>query len=64
MATKVPNGLDLQTTKIINLATPTSGTDAVNKTYVDGLASGALIDGGSPSTVTAGNLRIDFGSPT
>lgn len=26
--------------------------------------SGALIDGGNPSTVTAGNLRIDFGSPT
>lgn len=64
MPTKIPNGLDLQSQKITNLATPTSGGDAVNKTYADGLAAGALIDGGSPSTVTAGNLRIDFGSPT
>lgn len=26
--------------------------------------SGALIDGGAPSTVHTGNLRVDFGSPT
>lgn len=26
--------------------------------------SGGVVDGGTPSTVHTGNLRIDFGSPT
>jgi len=64
MVAAVANGLDLKGQKIVNVGTPTSGTDAVNKTYADGLASSTLIDGGGPSTVTSGNLRIDFGAVT
>lgn len=41
MATrKVGNGLDLASQRIINLGDPSSGTDAANKQYVDGVASG------------------------
>lgn len=35
MATKIPNGLDLNSTKGINCATPTASTDVANKSYVD-----------------------------
>lgn len=38
---KVMNGLDLQSQKIINLADPSTGTDAVTKQYADNLARGA-----------------------
>jgi len=40
-----PNGtgsVDVSSAKIINVATPTSGNDATNKTYVDGLISGGV----------------------
>jgi len=40
MATKVMNGLDLQSQKITNLASPSAASDAVNKTYVDALVNG------------------------
>jgi alpha-D-ribose 1-methylphosphonate 5-triphosphate synthase subunit PhnG len=43
MATKIGSNLDLQNaSKIVNVPTPTSGGDAVNKTYVDGLISTSL----------------------
>jgi hypothetical protein len=40
VATKVTNGLDLLNQRVINLATPSSGTDAANKDYVDALLAG------------------------
>lgn len=40
MAQKVLNGLDLTNQKIINLASPTASTDAVNKGYVDNISAG------------------------
>lgn len=40
MATKVQNGLDLQSQKISNLASPSISTDAANKIYVDNVANG------------------------
>lgn len=40
MTRKVSNGLDLQSQKIVNLGTPSTGTDAATKTYVDGVARG------------------------
>lgn len=40
MAKKVYNGLDLQNQRIISLADPSSGTDAVTKQYVDNLLLG------------------------
>lgn len=52
--------VSLNSQKITNLATPTSGNDAVNKTYADGLVAdvpsfnvgSATLDGGNPSRVT------------
>lgn len=41
MALKVGNGLDLQNQRIQAVASPSSGTDAANKDYVDGLVTGA-----------------------
>lgn len=40
MAKKIMNGLDLQSQKIIGLASPSASTDAVNKQYVDDKLSG------------------------
>lgn len=40
MTTKVMNGLDLTNQRIQNLGSPSVGTDAVNKTYVDNVAAG------------------------
>lgn len=37
---KVMNGLDLQSQRIQNLASPSTSTDAANKAYVDALAAG------------------------
>ena len=40
MALKVGNGLDLQSQKIVNVADPSTSTDAANKNYVDNVARG------------------------
>lgn len=40
MAKKFGNGIDLQNQRVVNVGTPSSGTDAANKTYVDNLAAG------------------------
>jgi hypothetical protein len=40
MATKVMNGLDLQSQRIQNVGSPSSGTDAANKDYVDSNITG------------------------
>lgn len=39
-ASKFFNGIDLQNQKAVNVADPSSGTDAANKQYVDNLAAG------------------------
>lgn len=40
MATKFLNGVDLASQKIVNLASPSAASDAVNKSYVDNVAAG------------------------
>lgn len=40
MATKVTNGLDLQSQRIVNLGSPSSSSDAVTKQYVDDSLAG------------------------
>lgn len=40
MATKIMNGLDLQSQKITNLGSPSASSDAANKSYVDGVVNG------------------------
>lgn len=61
MARKILNGLDLQSQKITNLASPSAGTDAVNKNYVDdkvnGLAWKAPV---RAATTAAGTLASSF----
>lgn len=40
MATKVSNGLDLQSQRIVSVADPSSAQDAATKAYVDAIAAG------------------------
>ena len=47
--------------KLTNLATPTAGTDAANKTYVDGIAAGlSWKTSVKAATTAAGTLATDF----
>lgn len=65
MATKVMNGLDLQSQRIQNIANPTSAQDAVTKTYVDSLVQGvswktaARVASTGNVTVSAPGTTID-----
>jgi hypothetical protein len=49
-------------------ADPSGAMQAATKHYVDtqvaSVSSGALVDGGTPSTSPTGVLRIDFGAVT
>ncbi len=51
MSIKVLNGLDLTNQKLVNLATPTNASDAVNKSYAD------LLGGGGGSTIKTAIIR-------
>jgi hypothetical protein len=65
MATKVMNGLDLQSQRIQNIANPTSAQDAATKTYVDALINGvswktaARVASTSNITVASPGTTID-----
>lgn len=68
MAKKIFNGLDLVNNRIINLASPSTGTDGANKQYVDNLINGqiwkqavqvATTTNGSLSTAYAAGQVID-----
>jgi len=68
MARKIMNGLDLQSQKVINLASPSASTDAANKSYVDNLVNGltwkqavraATTTNGTLSTAYANGQVID-----
>lgn len=61
MTVKFGNGIDLQNQRGVGFASPTSGTDAANKNYVDAVAKG--IDWKDPvrvATTTAGTLASSF----
>lgn len=53
MATKFMNGIDVQSQKVINVASPTTGTDAANKAYVDNTAAGINIKTSVAAATTA-----------
>lgn len=59
MAKKVLTQLDLQSNKIINLATPTASTDAATKAYADSLAGNLVASFTIPGTllVSIGAVR-------
>lgn len=60
-ASQITGNLNMTSSKIINLATPTATTDAVNKTYVDTLVNN--ISSKNPvvaATAVAGALATDF----
>lgn len=68
MSKKFYTGIDLLNNRAINLASPSSGTDAVNKTYVDNLVNGldwkesveaATTTNGTLSTAYANGQVID-----
>lgn len=56
----------LHKTDVLLPRDPTSALQATTKQYVDAsvaaVSSGALVDGGTPSTSPAGVFKIDFGS--
>ncbi len=61
MAVKFATGVDAQSQRIINVASPSSGTDAVNKTYVDSnLAGLSWKQQVRAATTTAGVLALTF----
>ena len=58
---KLSKEVSLESNKIINLATPTSNTDAATKSYVDSVAAGLDIKQSvRVATVIAGTLASDF----
>lgn len=61
MATKFLNGVDLSSQKITNLASPSSATDAVNKSYVDNALAGLQWKASvRAATTTNGTLATAF----
>lgn len=61
MARKLLNGLDLVSQRIVNVASPSTGTDAVNKNYVDGLVNGQDWKASvRAATTAAGTLASSF----
>lgn len=55
--------VSLNSQKITNLATPTTGTDAANKSYVDGISGGITDFKNSVSAATTANITLS-GSQT
>lgn len=61
MSMKVMNGLDLQGQRITALGSPSSATDAANKSYVDGLVQGLSWKSAvRAATTAAGTLSSSF----
>lgn len=61
MAKKFYNGVDLVNNRIVNLASPSTTTDAVNKQYVDNLVNGLNWKAAvQAATTTAGTLASSF----
>jgi hypothetical protein len=51
------SGVDVNSLKVINVATPTVGTDAANKAYVDGVATGLDLKS-SVKVATTANITL------
>lgn len=61
MARKFYNGIDAVNNRIVNLASPSTSTDAVNKSYVDNLINGLVWKNAvQAATTTAGTLATSF----
>lgn len=61
MARKILNGLDLTNQKIVNLASPSSASDAANKSYVDTFVNGKnLKDAVRAATTANGTLATAY----
>lgn len=61
MAVKFLNGVDASSQRIINLASPSSATDATNKSYVDNLVAGLQWKSSvRAATTAAGTLATAF----
>lgn len=61
MARKLLNGIDLANQRAINVASPSAGTDAANKNYVDGLVNGQdWKNSVRAATTAAGTLASSF----
>lgn len=63
-ATTLTGGINANSVRVINVATPSVGTDAANKTYVDGVVSTGGVPSGSilywgTSVAPAGFLKCD-----
>jgi hypothetical protein len=60
-STSINASLNMNTNKIINVASPTSSTDAANKMYVDLIKQGLYVkDSVDIATTTSQNLNTDF----
>lgn len=61
MAVKFGNGIDLQNQRIVKVADPTNGTDAVNKQYADALVRGLTWKlAVTAASTAAGDLATDY----
>lgn len=61
MATKFLNGVDLVNQKVVNLASPSASTDAVNKSYVDNALAGLQWKAAVRAATTAtGTMATSF----
>ncbi len=63
IATKVTNGLDLASQRIVNLGTPSVGTDAATRDYVDAVARG-LDWKASVRAASTGNVTVSSAPST
>lgn len=60
MSRKFFNGIDVQSQRIINVASPSTSTDAANKSYVDGLVNGLSWHPACDAATTA-NVTLSTG---
>jgi hypothetical protein len=63
MTMLLANGADLQNAKLTSVGTPTSGTDGVNKAYVDGLIAGVSSTWLAPVRAKSVGANVSLSAP-